>query len=250
MPAPTISLKSLDTRVHAACRRFWNVRSTQSRKQGSLTGVKDQGSRADVTGGKHIDGFIELVHDLLVENGVSSPDIYAGKAVDLPGYFRPEKKWDLLVVVERQLVAALEFKSQVGPSFGNNYNNRTEEAVGNAFDLRTAYREGAFRTSPKPWVGYLMLLEHSERSTRPVKVTESHFDVSGAFKDASYAARYEETIMRLLREGLYDGACFIMSQRTGNRTEVSEPNPELTFKRFAASLIGHALAVRAGGSSP
>ncbi len=38
------------------------------------------------------------------------------------------KKWDLLVV-EGCLIAAIEFKSQVG-SFGNNYNNRTEEALG------------------------------------------------------------------------------------------------------------------------
>jgi len=29
------------------------------------------------------------------------------------------------------LVAAIEAKSQVGPSFGNNFNNRTEEATVN-----------------------------------------------------------------------------------------------------------------------
>ena len=44
-------------------------------------------------------------------------------------YFRPNKKWDFIVVVEGQLVAAREAKSQVGPSFGNNFNNRTEEAT-------------------------------------------------------------------------------------------------------------------------
>ena len=58
-----------------------------------------------------------------------------------------------------QLGAAIEFKSQVGPSFGNNFNNRSEEAIGSATDVWAAYREGAFRPSPRPFLGYLMLLE-------------------------------------------------------------------------------------------
>ena len=68
----------------------------------------------------------------------------------LPGYYRPEKKWDLLVVSNNQLVTAIEFKSQVGPSFGNNFNNRVEEAVGSATDIWTAYREKRFGTNPRP----------------------------------------------------------------------------------------------------
>jgi hypothetical protein len=59
----------------------------------------------------------------------------------LPGFFRPTKLWDMLVIHEGKLIAAIELKSQVGPSFGNNFNNRTEEAIGNAHDLWTAYRE-------------------------------------------------------------------------------------------------------------
>ena len=41
----------------------------------------------------------------------------------LPGYFRPTKLWDLLVTYKGQLIAAIELKSHVGPSFGNNFNN-------------------------------------------------------------------------------------------------------------------------------
>ena len=58
-----------------------------------------------------------------------------------------------------QLIVVLEVKSQVGPSFGNNFNNRTEEAIGSALDLWTAYREGAFNKTIRPWLGYLFLLE-------------------------------------------------------------------------------------------
>ncbi len=38
------------------------------------------------------------------------------------------------MVSEGKLLAGIEFKSQVG-SFGNNYNNRTEEAIGSAADI-------------------------------------------------------------------------------------------------------------------
>jgi len=41
----------------------------------------------------------------------------------------------MLVINEGRLIAALEFKSHVGPSFGNNFNNRAEEAIGTAHDL-------------------------------------------------------------------------------------------------------------------
>jgi hypothetical protein len=35
-----------------------------------------------------------------------------------------------VVVHQRNLIAAIELKSQVGPSFSNNFNNRIEEALG------------------------------------------------------------------------------------------------------------------------
>src|SRR5471030_2748197 len=89
------------------------------------------------------------------------------RVVLLSGWFaqsyRPEKKWDLIVISNKQLVCVMEFKSQVGPSFGNNFNNRTEEAIGSATDIWAAYREGAFKPSSRPWLGYLMLLEEAPR---------------------------------------------------------------------------------------
>jgi len=52
----------------------------------------------------------------------------------LPGYYRRTKNWDLIVTHCGLLVAAVEFKSQLG-SFGNNFNNRSEEAIGNVADI-------------------------------------------------------------------------------------------------------------------
>ena len=125
--------------------------------------------------------LLALVRDLLEESGVDQAGgLLRTGCVELPGWFRPEKKWDLLVVVEGCLIAAIEFKSQVG-SFGNNFNNRTEEALGSAADLWAAYREGAFKPSARPWLGYLMLLEDAPGSTRPVKAQEPHFKVFEEF---------------------------------------------------------------------
>jgi hypothetical protein len=190
-----------------------------------------------------MDGFVALVEDYLCANGLPKTEVFCGKAVELPGWYRPEKKWDLLVVSAGELIAGIEFKSQVG-SFGNNYNNRTEEAIGSATDLWAAFREGAFRPSARPWLGYMMLLEQAPRSTEPVKAREPHFKVFTEFKDASYAKRYEILLTKLVRERLYDSACFLLtSAKAGAKGEFLEPAPELSFQKFIASLLAHATAI-------
>lgn len=237
-------MKSLDKKLRDAVTHFWTTRETQASKQRRTARSKDRGHRSAVTGGKQMDGFIAAIREVLVESGLDRVSIYCEEKTELPGYFRPEKKWDLVVVVEGKLIACLEFKSQIGPSFGNNYNNRSEEAIGNATDLWTAFREGAFCAADRPWLGYLMLLEEAPRSTSAVAVREPHFPVFEEFRGASYARRYEILLTRLLRERLYDSACFLMSDAVrGRKGLFREPSRELTFRKFAASLTGHALAL-------
>src|SRR5437667_574901 len=131
----------IEQKLKEAIPRFWKSRETQAQKQGSKTGIRDAGARAAVTGGSQMDGFVELVRDLLEESGIEKPVIFCERYVEIPGWFRPEKKWDLLVVLDGCLIAAIEFKSQVG-SFGNNYNNLSEESCGSDTDFRTGYRDG------------------------------------------------------------------------------------------------------------
>jgi hypothetical protein len=234
----------LDAQHREAVRHFWKTRDVQAKKQGLVTGTRDAGARSAVTGGAQMDGFVRLVRDLLCANGLEKTHVYCETYLEIPGWYRPEKKWDLLIVSEKQLIAAIEFKSHVGPSFGNNYNNRTEEALGSATDVLAAYREGAFRPSARPWLGYLMLLEDSPRSTRPVRSREAHFEVFPEFKNASYSKRYEILLTKLLRERLYDAACFLMSDADrGRKGLYSEPAPELAFQTFVTSLLGKAIAV-------
>lgn len=233
----------LRRRLQGAIKNFWNTRETQALKQGAKSGSKDAGARSAVTGGAQMNGFIDLVRDLLCESGLPKAHVYCEKYVELPGWYRPEKKWDLLIVSDGKLLAAIEFKSQVG-SFGNNYNNRTEEAIGSASDIWAAYREGAFKPSARPWLGYLILLEEAPGSMSPVRAREPHFKVFPEFKDATYARRYEILLTKLVRERLYDAACFLMSNEAdGPKGRYSEPAPELSFRNFVESLLARVIAV-------
>lgn len=114
---------------------FWGNREAARRKQ-IESGKTDQGERAGVTGGKNMDGFLALIKDVVQLNGLEEAEICLQRRVlTLPGFFRPTKLWDMLVIKDGRLVAAIEFKSHVGPAFGNNFNNRAVEAIGVAVDL-------------------------------------------------------------------------------------------------------------------
>jgi Restriction endonuclease XhoI len=234
---------ALEKALRKAIKHFWTTRSAQSLKQGSKTGSRDAGARTAVTGGRQMDGFISLVRDYLCENGLPKAHVHCEKRIEIPGWYRPEKRWDLLIVENGQFLAGIEFKSQVG-SFGNNYNNRTEEAIGSACDLWAAYREGAFKPSARPWLGYLMLLQQAPKSMRPVKAQEPHFKVFPEFKSASYAKRYEILLTKLVRERLYDSACFLLSDaKAGLKGNYLEPAVELNFEKFMTSLLARAVSV-------
>jgi hypothetical protein len=231
-----------DQRLRQAVRFFWQTRTAQTGKQAEAVDP-DRGGRSAVTGGKQMDGFVRLVRDLLIAAKVPETCIAIDRLVELPGWFRAEKKWDLVIVNERELLAAIEFKSQIGPSFGNNFNNRTEEALGSATDIWAAYREGAFKPSARPFLGYLMLLEDCDRSRAPVKTVAPHFPVFPEFLGVSYGKRYEILVEKLLRERLYDGACLLLSRADmGREGEYSEPNPELTFAKFITPLVAQVAA--------
>lgn len=222
-----------------AVREFWETRDRQMRDQ-EHRGGRDQGARSAVTGGQQMDGFLRVLTDLMVQAGLPRADIYHGRRLaELPGYFRATKDWDLVVVSGGVLRAAIELKSQVGPSFGNNFNNRTEEAMGTAVDIWTAFREGAFGDAPAPWLGYLLLLEDCEQSRRPVAVREPHFHVFEEFRGASYARRYEIFCRKLVRERQYSAACFIFADRTAQAHPANyiEPADDLSAPRFLRDLI-------------
>jgi len=234
----------IEQRVKKAVQFFWSTREGQSSRQ-LASETHDQGSRGAVTGGKQLDGFVDLVRQLLIENGVKREHIFCNTKLELPGFYRPNKKWDLLVIDQERLILAIEFKSQVGPSFGNNFNNRTEEAMGSALDLWTAFREGVFKGS-NPWLGYLILLEDTVASSVPVAIRSPHFKVMREFKNSSYMKRYEIFCRKLVLERQYHAACFLTSKKSDSQSgNYSAPSRQLSFLPFVTSMLSAVLAYRA-----
>jgi len=238
-----LNLANYQKKAAESVKAFWGNRDAAHKKQ-IEAGKSDAGSRGAVTGGKNMDGFVALLIDLIKANGLKDATIIREGRIPLtlPGYFRPTKMWDMLVLRENRLVAAIELKSQVG-SFGNNFNNRTEEAIGTAHDLWTAYREGSFGESPRPFVGWLMLVEDAPRSRSPIRDCSMHFPIRPEFQGASYVERYNLLCKKLVQEQLYTTTAVLASPRsaikTGKFTDVSEMT---SLKNFVSSFAGHIAA--------
>lgn len=241
-----LNLVDYQKKVRLAVKAFWKSRDAAKKTQVD-SGKADQGECSGVTSGKNMDGFIDLVLDLVRKNGLAHADIHQNRAVlTLPGYFRPTKLWDLLVIHKGELVAAIELKSQVGPSFGNNFNNRSEEAIGTAHDLWTAYREGAFAKQPRPFISWLMLVEDAPGSRAPVKDSSPHFPVFNEFKGASYLDRYDILCRKLVQEQLYTTSTLIASLRNAFSNGAFSELSELTgLKTFVTSFARHIAATAA-----
>ena len=208
---------------------FWRTKNNQLKRS------SDSSNRGAVVGGKQLDGFLKLLKDACLSVGVPSKCIFDNNNY-IPGFFRSSKDWDFIVISPSgKLLVLIELKSQVG-SYGNNFNNRTEEALGNATDLWTAYREQEFPTFGTPWVGYLMVIGDDEKSDSPVRNHTNHFPVLKEFDNASYIDRYMILCEKLMTERLYTSACLI---RTKNSKTYRDATEILSIARFIDSLKGY-----------
>lgn len=199
--------------TEAAVSRFWTVRRDQAEDQEQRGRVRDAGTRSEVTGGQHMNDLVALFCRVALNVGVSGNQVFMKDRLVLPGFFRATKKWDLLVIRDcsdgsKELVALVEAKG-IASSFGNNLNNRTEEAVGSAHDCRRAVETGRIRAAASFWRGYLLLMADVEESRSEVRVLEPHFEVDPALKGRSYLERGLELCRRVVSDGLYEGSAFI-----------------------------------------
>lgn len=245
-----------DVQVAAAVEQFWTGRVQ------SGTGGQG-GSRSGVLAGKNMDGFVALVAAVSAHCGLPKEAVRTRKSqLVLPGFFRATKNWDVLVVHQRRLLGVFEFKSQVG-SFGNNFNNRSEEVIGSAADLWVAHHHGAysdgshrsrsrvgetvpallnpsFLSDPRPpFLGWLMLLEESERSLAPVRCDAPHFPVFDEFRGASYAQRYQILCERLVERQLYSAAALELTLKgsAAHRALSKSTGIRNLFGEFAGRLL-------------
>ena len=224
--------------VKKAAAFYWKTRRGQARKQRE-SGTRDAGTRGQVTGGKHLDGFANLVKEIGVKAGCRESEIFFNTSIPLPGYYRPQKNWDVVFLHDGKLLAAVELKSQSG-SFGNNFNNRSEEVVGVSRDFWMAYREKAFGTGEAPWLGYFFFLEDSEASAHPVALSKSPLPPFPIFQGTSYQRRYEILCERLMLERDYSATALVFSAKGGR--SVRDGGPNVTAFSFFKSLYLHLAA--------
>lgn len=215
--------------IRAAVEYFWKKKNAQRTASG------DTSNRGAVTGGKQLDGFLRLLVKVALDAGVPERCIYTKNSY-LPGFFRSSKDWDFLVISpSRKLIATIELKSQVG-SYGNNFNNRTEEAIGSAVDLWTAFRENQFPGQQAPWVGYMMIIGKDAKSVREVHNSAPHFPVRPEFEGASYIDRYRLLCQKLIQERHYTAAALLA---TGSMYDYEDVAEGIAIHNFLSSFAGH-----------
>jgi hypothetical protein len=219
---------------NAAIKAFWAGRDLQTQKQAE-SGKVDAGTRGSVTGGLHLNALQELIaREFAPLAGLGATIRQRGK-ITLPGYYRRAKNWDIVVTYKDILVAVIECKSQAG-SFSNNFNNRTEEAIGNAVDLWRAYEAGLVG-AVKPWLGFVFVVEHVEGSTTLIRDKDKPlYRTDPAFDNSSYTTRYQLLFRRLVRERLYDAACLLSTVR--GEGIYDEPLPEVSTRNLSAAIAG------------
>lgn len=239
-----------EARLKQAVKAFWRSRSRAAANQ-QARGATDQGNRAAVTSGKNMEGFHGMLMDVVRQHGPTGTAIHQDKSfVVLPGFYRPTKSWDLLVVHQGRLLAALELKSLCGPSFGNNANNRCEEAIGSGHDFRRAQSQGLFGTGATPFLGYFLFIEDAPGSRGGVRASSPHFPADPVFQGESYQGRMRVLCERLMEQQLYSSAAVLAAPKgtTGVSNDLSQITSFKAFlSKFSGFLAGERSAIRSSG---
>ena len=103
-----IELADYERKAREAIQAFWGNREAARLKQ-LEAGKVDQGERAGVTAGKNMDGFLVLVQDIVRMNGLPDARIALNRSVlTLPGFFRPTKLCDMLVLDQSDLSSFIQ----------------------------------------------------------------------------------------------------------------------------------------------
>lgn len=224
---------------------FWSIKTNQQ-AAADVLGTSTGATHGAVRAGKHMAPFEALIRQVVRDAGVIV-DPEPSDTIYLPGFYRETKSWDVVLQYRGHALAIVEAKSQ-GSSLANNFNNRVEEAIGQAADVWKSHERGLLVSGIRPWVGYLMIVEETEQTTASKrllggKAVPTGMVVDPVFDGMSYAQRYATAFKRLDQERMLDATCVAITNRS---TSYAYPDTWLSFNGFAAQLWGrcqHALAV-------
>ncbi|MFF1867516.1 PaeR7I family type II restriction endonuclease [Kitasatospora herbaricolor] len=232
----TVSRQDFEDAVAA----YWGVKQTQIEKS-VISGAVGAGTAGAVRGGKHFDSIAALLAKFFLDAGYPPESIRITSGLALPGYYRPQKQWDVVVAYEDTLVAAFELKALGGPSFGNNYNNRVEEALGSAVDLRRAALADIY-PGERPWLGYFFIMQDAEGSRTPVATARGALPVEDIWHGKSYQDRFGIFCQRLMAEQLYDAVCYVTS--SAEDPKPTELVDSLDWRHFSAAITARITYLR------
>jgi len=106
-----------EERLSEALDIFWKGHAVRKHQ---ILGNPDRGTRGGVPAGKNLDGFREMIVEVVREFGPEGCEVHHGKsAVLLPGFFKQTNPWDMVITFQDSLLAAVELTSLCGPSFEN-----------------------------------------------------------------------------------------------------------------------------------
>jgi len=215
---------------------FWGSRASQSDAIGHSQGGA---GRDAVVGGQHLNAIRDLIANELIRLGVPEAAIkIRGKWKNMPGYFRPTKNWDLALVNERQEVVALFELKSMSSSYGNNANNRTEEAIANSVELQYAVEKGYILV--KPWLAYVFLIRDEAKSRKkPSRRSSAAYPIDPTFANTSYVDRMAMVVHRLVKEGFYDAGWFVATVKPESVVQQatwSSPREDVSWEAFSTAL--------------
>ena len=203
-----------DAEIATAATQFWSAR--QSGTQSAL----------------HDKAFLALVAREL--EGLGWPahvaQFFGDPLAVVAGHFRVAKSWDIVCRDKKSIPRiCVEFKSQVG-SYGNNENNRYEEALGSGLDIRAKAGDAIA-------LGFFLVIcdeEASRRINRPRLP-----DLNPRFANTSHIDRrlvFAERIVEYELNGrsLYDAAAILLIRKDGSFEHPT--NPALRLAAFAEKL--------------
>lgn len=211
--------------------RLWITAKEEQAQRSQERGKAQEGTRAQVTGGTHLNGVNQLIVDEIKATGATDLDLMFNRRATLAGWYRSSKSWDLLVLQRGKPILAVEYKSMAG-SEGKNINNRADEVFGIAEDARQAEEHGIL--PPNLRRAYIYLLEVTPRVLKPIGVGNPFGKPDPIFDGASYLDRVAIMCERMRDSGLYHLAWVLGVIR--EPVGFIEPSPAVGWDRFASGL--------------
>lgn len=135
-----------------------------------------------------------------------------------------------MVTIESRVLAIIELKSIVGTNPGQNFNNRTDEALGQAVDVWKAVERAIISSPLLPWLGYFMLIEDNDAWNRVSAQHSAVWPSDPVFENTSAADRATIFFDRMVRERLLDAACVVMADRR-RRLQARQPHIPVIRRR-------------------